>query len=536
MRYGKQGIANRGLRAVGTIGSLAAVCVLALAGQAQAANVFTLDSAADSNGTPAPLVVDNAGRAYVGWMHKGAVAMFCTFARGTTCTSPQTLNMPVHSGASGQEPLNVFPVLNPAGTLYAVAPRYLAGDIVTFTSADGLSFDPNSGVPSSQAWGSTNATEARWNPLIPGFSLAGNNLGSNYYELSLSGSATGTDVQTGENPALALNPGDNQPVQAGLDTSAYHVVYAYRSGGVWSAPTDVGPGTAPELASGPSGLFMVSADGGSGSGGARQLEVRKWDGSGHSFGSPVALPGGSVDYYSSGYAAQTPGTGWIYVAWSEPHRRPDGNIPIELWVSKDGGNSFSGPTEVALASNAAGNIRLGVADDGQGFITFNNLFDYEVADLNPIPPFALPNPTPSPPPPAPTPAPPSHPYPYISIVGSLKLVHKRIVMTIVCQAAANVLCVGTMDGTARQRAGKTVRVGLSGFVLQGGERRQLTLGLNGIGWRLLRRSHRLPIVLTSILRDVGGRAVVFQHWRIVARLPAHRLPALVRLPSAVRLP
>jgi len=62
-----------------------------LAGPAGAANLFTLDPAADSMG---PVAVDAAGNGYVAWLHKSSTdtVMFCKLAADArSCPDPITL-------------------------------------------------------------------------------------------------------------------------------------------------------------------------------------------------------------------------------------------------------------------------------------------------------------------------------------------------------------------------------------------------------------------------------------------------------------
>jgi hypothetical protein len=103
----------------------------ALAGPAAAANLFTLDPAADSMG---PIAVDASGNGYVTWLHKGSpdTVMFCKLAPGaSSCAAPITLT------AGGASPNTPFPVLGPEGDVYVVAPSYEADAMIMWQSTNG---------------------------------------------------------------------------------------------------------------------------------------------------------------------------------------------------------------------------------------------------------------------------------------------------------------------------------------------------------------------------------------------------------------
>ncbi len=103
----------------------------ALAGPAGAANLFTLDRAADSMG---PIAVDASGNGYVAWLHKGPpdTVMFCKLAPGArSCPTPITLP------TEGASPNTPFPVLGPGGDVYVVAPSYETDEMVMWQSSNG---------------------------------------------------------------------------------------------------------------------------------------------------------------------------------------------------------------------------------------------------------------------------------------------------------------------------------------------------------------------------------------------------------------
>ena len=107
----------------------------ALAGPAAAANLFTLDPAADSIG---PVVVDTAGNGYVTWLHKSSpdTVMFCKFAPGAH-SCPHPIGLPVTLSLGSAVTDTPFPVLGPGSTVYVVAPSYDTDQMVMWQSTNG---------------------------------------------------------------------------------------------------------------------------------------------------------------------------------------------------------------------------------------------------------------------------------------------------------------------------------------------------------------------------------------------------------------
>ncbi len=120
----------------GLLALLAALGIAAaLATPATAANLFTLDPAADSIG---PVAVDAAGNGYVAWLHKASpdTVMFCKFAPGArSCAHPITL--PVTLSEVGSVTNTPFPELGPGSDVYVVAPSYDTNEMVMWQSTDG---------------------------------------------------------------------------------------------------------------------------------------------------------------------------------------------------------------------------------------------------------------------------------------------------------------------------------------------------------------------------------------------------------------
>jgi len=107
----------------------------ALAGQASAANLFTLDSAADSIG---PVVVDAAGNGYVAWLHKSTPekVMFCKIAPAAH-SCPHPLTLPVTLSLSSAVTDTPFTVLGPGSVVFVVAPSYDTDEMVMWQSTNG---------------------------------------------------------------------------------------------------------------------------------------------------------------------------------------------------------------------------------------------------------------------------------------------------------------------------------------------------------------------------------------------------------------
>ena len=132
-------------------------------GSAGAVNVFTLDSSPDGR---AGVAVDSAGTGYFAWEHKETstndVTQFCKVARGGKCTNPIVLATPPLNPApfNSTDVSAAFPVLGAGSTVYVVGPRFVAGDVVVWTSTDGgNSFGPAVQVTQSGAYQGTDPTE-----------------------------------------------------------------------------------------------------------------------------------------------------------------------------------------------------------------------------------------------------------------------------------------------------------------------------------------------------------------------------------------
>jgi hypothetical protein len=411
---------------------------------AQANNLFTLDSHAETSG---PIVTESSGTGYVAWDHPAPkasepeVVLFCKIPRGGTCTAPITLPLP--SGAS-EEIVQPFVVLGSTpGVVYVVGPRYTKEEYtVIWTSTDGgATFSAPKRIPGGSP-GTTGIGDVLLDPNTPAgagptedyFGIAGNNPGLgfgftanqivpggstsfSFEEPGLGGVASST---LGYATHTVEDSATKKPIYPEIEayyneSSPAPEIFFYRyyakGGNVdgeakgWDGPIKVGDGYVPRLAGGPTGLFMLSTDIPSGESLEAQpsaIDVRKFDETTHTFGEPVQIakiPTSAGTLFNSGDIYESPETGVLYVA--QPVIDSSGNYVMRLWESSDGGQSFHGERNIAAIGFGYSEVpRLAVAADGQGWLTFNDAGGLEVADLNALP---IPTPTPTPPPPPPPP-------------------------------------------------------------------------------------------------------------------------------------
>jgi hypothetical protein len=281
-----------------------------------------------------------------------------------------------------------------------VGPRYVAGDVVVWTSTDGgVTFGPAAQVTPSGVYKGTNPTDV----LAVGSSFAISSHNPGLYSTTVPVSGTGPGSGADLTPAggltnisgSALGLAAGNPVEAfsrlnggqpqTIDFTAYSGSGDFNSSAAWSAPAEVTGGILPSLAGGPKGLFLASQDAAGGT--YRAVNVRKYT-PGGGFGAPVTLQT-DTSYDNAGRIFQTP-SGGLLVAW-QGTTLPDGGKGIRLYRSTDGA-SFAGVGDIAegAPNNAIGpdSIRLAAADDGQGFATFidygNGATYLRVADFSAI--------------------------------------------------------------------------------------------------------------------------------------------------------
>jgi hypothetical protein len=388
-----------------------AACVLGLPSIAQAENLFTVDSAADS---PGPVVSDPSGAGYLAWERKGPTdtTMFCKIPAGGTCISPLTLALPASS--STDPVLEPFPLLgSAANVVYVVGARPSSADTLIWTSTDGgMSFSP----PIVSAAGSDAGGTSIGDVLLdPAQAPVGGGPTGAYFDVSFANFALGfsLNANSGMSSAAALaSPGGPiggstlafagsgaaaLPVEAFWTSTVPYRVFFYRatslattaSGQNWVGPTAVSEGYEPRLAGGPQGLFLLSTDIAAGPAAGTQptvLGIRKYDPASDTFGPRTVLANLSSDastLFASGDLFENQTTGDLYAV--EPVVLGNGSYVMQLWTSADGGATFSGPIDIAtIAAGFTGVPRLTVGDGGQGWLSFEDQNGLEIADLEPI--------------------------------------------------------------------------------------------------------------------------------------------------------
>ena len=411
---------------------------------AQATNLFTLDSHAETSG---PIVTEAGGTGYVAWDHPAPsvsepeVVLFCKIPRGGTCTTPITLPLPA---GPNEEIIQPFVVLGShPGVVYVVGPRYIKDeDTLIWTSTDGgntfsAAKSIHSASPDKTGVGDVLLdpnTPASAGPTEDYFGMAFNNPGLGFGFTAnevTSGTTSFTFASPGEGGVASSTLGyatgtiEDKSTKAQIhpEVEAYYnlsspspEVFFYRyyakGGNVdgeekgWEGPFKVSNGYVPRLASGPKGLFMLSTDIAPGESAEAQpsaVDVRKFNETTHSFGEPVQIakiPTSAGTLFNSGDIYENPETGALYVA--QPVINGAGEYVMRLWESTNGGESFTGERDIATIGFGYSEIpRLAVAADGQGWLTFNDAGGLEVANLSALPAHVV---TPPPPPPPPAPA------------------------------------------------------------------------------------------------------------------------------------
>lgn len=375
----------------GAVRALWAAFVLACAllscghlANAQANNLFTLDAAASS---PGNVVEDAAGTAYVAWVHEGAggaaSASYCKIPRGGSCAAPISL------AASGQV-TGAFPVLGTGSTVYVVAPLYPEHGVVVWTSTDGgQSF--GAGVVHENGYSAkTDPTDV----LLRGstFYIGAHNAGLGFstfggteggFNFSEAGAVAGSSfaLDASGNPVEAYWADESGPRAASIRFYRYNGSGGLDTESNWTPPkakgTEVGPGYEPSLAGGASGLLLAYQDASEEA--TAPLLVRKYNGT--TFGAPVTLDSDpTYRYYENGTIAQSP-SGEVAVAWPWSN-----SSVIRLFISTDGGSTFAPASAIASTQGGGNDVRLALASDGQGWVTFVDDHGLELADLNPLTP------------------------------------------------------------------------------------------------------------------------------------------------------
>jgi hypothetical protein len=412
----------------------AALLAGVFAGAAQAINLFTLDPQADSIG---PIVTDAAGNGYVAWLRTGVPddsTMFCKLPPGARgCANPITL-APPGSDPTLNTPSQPFAVLGgagtPAGSVYVVENRYVANDTVIWKSTDGgQTFGGPDDIGAGCYSGNTDIDDVLWWNGSVGFVTGAHNPGLGYgfsvYGETCAGPAATPGTGPGQgatgwqfgNPggggvgsatlgfASNSDPRSDQVEAYSLLTTLYTVDFFRFSApnlppgtpgdfastlpSNWAGPTKLTDGYLPRLAGGPAGLFLVTEDYTEGNAYPSAVNLRKYDPVHHVFGSPTTLvtdPQNQVQLFDGGGLGENPDTGELVAAWPGV-RASDGAAVMRLWTSTDGGSTFSPQEDIAILGGGytiEDNARLAVADNGQGFLTFQDSEGLKVADLTPF--------------------------------------------------------------------------------------------------------------------------------------------------------
>jgi hypothetical protein len=470
-------------------GLLSMSFVVLIPATAQATNLFTLGSNAETNA----IVTDGSGTGYAAWVQPAAkpatepeVVEFCKIPRGATgCASPIALPLPAGPDEEITQP---FPVLGShSGVVYVVGPRYIKNEeTLIWTSTDGgATFSAAKSIHSASP-GKTGVGDVLLDPNTPSgleptedyFGMAFNNPGLGF-------GFTANQITSGKTSFTFANPGTGGVASSTLgyvtgtiedkftkaqihpEVEAYYNLsspapevsfyrYYAKGGNVdgeesgWEGPFKVSNGYVPRLASGPAGLFMLSTDIPSGESLEAQpsaIDVRKFDETTHTFDEPVQIakiPTSAGTLFNSGDIYENPTTGYIYVA--QPVINGAGEYVMRLWESTNGGVTFAGERDIAtIGFGYSGIPRLAVAADGQGWLTFNDAGGQEVADLNALP---APPSKPTPPPPPPPPPPPA--VSSLTIPNQSDQVNSKGDLSVVVDCS-NVKCTGDLTLLAKFR-------------------------------------------------------------------------------------
>jgi hypothetical protein len=403
-RRGRFGFSGR-RRALALIPCL--ILALAIPGTGLAANQYTLDPNPESQ----PHVTwDQSGNVFVAWNTTSATPggadtpMVCEFAYGSKCTTPVALQLPGPGTGGEMDTVADFPVVitSPAGStsVYVFGPRYVDGDLVVWqlqgsrwayigTVSNGFG-QSNADAVLPQG---SNVLIGSWNPGVgfdstpfsPGSAPGPAFVFSNPGPGGVEGASLGVD-QSG-NPVDAYWNLTNPP---SMDYYYYNGNGGPDSQANWTGPVSLGTGQMPSLASGPHGLYLLSADGSNSSipDDPTSVDIRSYSPSTHTFGPPLKLLSNpTAGFDEGGGISESHSGGQLAAVW--PALQPGGAGVLEAFSSSTGA-SFSAPYPVAtIASAYAGQASVALKPSGTptiGIVAFNDSAGLEVADLSALPP------------------------------------------------------------------------------------------------------------------------------------------------------
>lgn len=370
-------------------------------------------------GSPGPIVTDSKGNGYVAWESSASEnpVEFCVIPKGGTCTHIQTLPLPEGADWDNYRVTQPFPVVGgKEGVLSVVAPSYDYSDVVVWTSKNmGKHFGEPQVISSSDYNGTGTDDVLRSpdadTPYYPDyFSIASSNVGL-FYTFTGIGAIGALDPPSGfsqktgtvpgavDNATLgygkAIDPGPSQQTQTieAFSTNATKPRVAYfwsplpgvsgEPGSLEHGPTVVSIGMNPRLAGGPNGLYLLSEDyvaNPSKTTTALHLDVRKWDASKETFGSPTLVTKipNDIEAGNQGGFGEDSATGALTVAW--PVETKSGSYDMDVWTSSNG-KSFSSPVDLGAVGYAYNGPARVATVHGRGFLTWQSSDGLELADL-----------------------------------------------------------------------------------------------------------------------------------------------------------
>jgi hypothetical protein len=408
----------------------------------------------------------------------------------------------------------VFPILGPGSVVWVVTSRYVADDTVIWTSTDGgRTFGAPHEIPYYPSCDTTQCKLPALSVSYAGMTDVDDMLPVTLDYATYDGQVESSPpsvawLESSNNPGLGFNFDDTGELYGGPagatefafdntgggglggsalgTTSVGEVVEAYWLDSTpvklayydfhepstpvpispqdgWSGPVTVGTGYLPRMADGAAGLFMISEDAGAGHADQPNLvQIRKYSTATHTFGAPHTLAsngaGGAANLFVGGGLAENQDTGQLAAAW--PEFTNSGTSVMRLWLSTDGGSRFSAAQDVAtlgFAYSGSDNARVAIADNGTGFVTWQDSHGLVVANLEPL----------------------------ASQYAQLKLAHPSVLeLPLTCQAPK-----GTCAVSASIRVGTTI-IASGHRHVAAGETSSLRLTLNSAGQALLAAAHR----------------------------------------------